>query len=414
MKQLTKTKTTVRLRKVEGMNEWYLYIESYPVMVSGKDKPQRVREYLNRTVRTVDWDKKRRARTDNKGLSTYKPKRDDNGIIICKSDADKETILYADGIRKLRQREYDNESLYSDIELSMVQQKDRSNENFINYFSGVNKKRHVNSSDSIKINWERTIAYFKDFAGDHVTFKDVDVKIAEDFKTFLLSSPKSDEKKNGISRNTASTYFSIFKALLKQAFIDNYITIDLSAKIKGISEQQSKREYLTICELNKLVKTPCKNNVIKRAALFSALTGLRHCDIQKLRWEEISFDDQQIRVNFTQKKTKAVEYMPISKQAFELCGKPDNLQSLVFEGLPDPSWISRPLKKWIESAGISKHITFHCFRHTFATLQLTKGTDIYTVSKMLGHTDIKTTQIYAKVVDEKKNTAASAIVLEEQ
>jgi site-specific recombinase XerD len=67
---------------------------------------------------------------------------------------------------------------------------------------------------------------------------------------------------------------------------------------------------------------------------------------------------------------------------------------------------SRPLKKWLEKAGITKKITFHCFRHTFATLQLTNGTDIYTVSKMLGHTNVKTTQIYAKVVDEKKEKAA--------
>jgi integrase len=85
---------------------------------------------------------------------------------------------------------------------------------------------------------------------------------------------------------------------------------------------------------------------------------------------------------------------------------------LIFEDLPDPAWISKPLKRWIEAAGISKRITFHCFRHTYATLQLSSGTDIYTVSKMLGHTNVKTTQIYAKVVDEKKNKAAQAIQLE--
>lgn len=117
-------------------------------------------------------------------------------------------------------------------------------------------------------------------------------------------------------------------------------------------------------------------------------------------------------MHFTQQKTKGVEYSPISGQALQLCGEPGKPEQFVFEDLPDPSWISHPLKQWIEAAGIKKKITFHCFRHTFATLQLSSGTDIYTVSKMLGHTDVKTTQIYAKVVDEKKNKAAQAIQLE--
>ena len=83
-----------------------------------------------------------------------------------------------------------------------------------------------------------------------------------------------------------------------------------------------------------------------------------------------------------------------------------------FAGLPDPSWINRPVKKWIEAAGITKHITFHCFRHSYATLQLAGGTDIYTVSKMLGHTNVRTTQVYAKVVDEKKEKATETIKLD--
>lgn len=85
---------------------------------------------------------------------------------------------------------------------------------------------------------------------------------------------------------------------------------------------------------------------------------------------------------------------------------------MVFAGLPAPSWISKPLKRWIVAAGITRKITFHCFRHTYATLQLAHGTDIYTVSKMLGHTNVKTTQIYAKVIDEKKEKAANAIQID--
>ena len=149
-----------------------------------------------------------------------------------------------------------------------------------------------------------------------------------------------------------------------------------------------------------MAETPCDRPILKRAALFSALTGIRHCDIQKLKWKEIQVDGKQVRLNFTQQKTKGVEYMPISEQAYKFCGEPGNSEQLVFEDLPDPSWISGPLKRWIKSAGITRNITFHCFRHTYATLQLAGGTDIYTVSKMLGHTNVKTTQIYAKVVDE--------------
>ena len=119
----------------------------------------------------------------------------------------------------------------------------------------------------------------------------------------------------------------------------------------------------------------------------------------------------QVQLHFIQQKTKGVEYIPISKQALQLCGTPRQPEQLVFEDLPDPAWISKPLKRWIEAAGITKPITFHNFRHTYATLQLSSGTDIYTVSKMLGHTNVKTTQIYAKVVDEKKNKAAQAIQL---
>ena len=95
-----------------------------------------------------------------------------------------------------------------------------------------------------------------------------------------------------------------------------------------------------------------------------------------MKWNEISLDNNQPRINFTQKKTKSVEYMPISQQSLELCGEPKSPNDLVFENLTNPAWINRPLKTWVAKAGINKNITFHCFRHTFATLQLSSGTEI--------------------------------------
>ena len=411
-KKLAKTKCTVKLRKSEYHNEWYLIIESYPIFKGGSDKPQRIIEAVNRSITTPIWDKTRTTRASTDGAKTFKPKRDPNGIIQCKSDLDIRACIYADGVRGLRQREFDNSDLYTEKEAEQVELNQRQQIDFIDFFQKVSKERHRNSSESIIINWGRVGELLKVFNNNQpLPFSQINLGKAEEFRRFMLSAPCGGKKKGTISHNTAATYYSIFKAGLKQAFVDGYLTVDISAKIKGIQEQESRREHLTVEELNILAETPCERPILKRASLFSALTGIRHCDIQKLKWKEIQVDGNQIRLNFTQQKTKGVEYMPISEQAYQLCGNPGNPEQFVFEDLPDPSWISAPLRRWIKSAGITRNITFHCFRHTYATLQLAGGTDIYTVSKMLGHTNVKTTQVYAKVVDEKKQKTTSTIKL---
>src|SRR5690606_640293 len=148
----------------------------------------------------------------------------------------------------------------------------------------------------------------------------------------------------------------------------------------------------------------------KRAFLFGCLTGLRWSDIQKLKWSEVQKTDNGMRIVFNQKKTKELQYLDISDQAVELLGerkgKPDDR---VFVGLQYSAYMNLELKKWVMKAGITKEITFHCSRHTFATLQLTHGTEIYTVSKLLGHKHLQTTEIYSKIIDEKKREAVNKI-----
>jgi site-specific recombinase XerD len=104
--------------------------------------------------------------------------------------------------------------------------------------------------------------------------------------------------------------------------------------------------------------------------------------------------------------------MPIADQAYSLMGEPGQKEEEVFKDLTYSAYANKHLAKWIGLAGITKDITFHCFRHTYATLQLSQGTDIYTVSKMLGHRSIKTTQVYAKVMDQAKRKAADKIKLD--
>jgi len=130
-------------------------------------------------------------------------------------------------------------------------------------------------------------------------------------------------------------------------------------------------------------------------------------------WSEVQHSNEiGYYIRFRQKKTKGVETLPISQQAYELLGEPASADERVFLGLKYSAWHNLKLQQWVMKAGISKTITFHCARHTYATLQLTLGTDIYTVSKLLGHKDLKTTQIYAKIIDERKKEAANKIKLD--
>lgn len=409
---MKRTVFKVILRKSEYKEQWSLLIESFPVFVPGREKPMRKHEPLGRFVTTPIWDKNSSGRTLADGKAYYRPKRDVNGIIQCRSTIDQEACIFADKVRDIRQHEYDNQSLYTETEAEQAAQNERSKCDFIKYFEDLRDKRHQNSSKSIRVNWDREVKLMKMFTeGKPMIFSTIDMNLLEDYKNFLINAPQGGSKKGTITRNTASTYFSIFKAGLHQAFIDGYLTVDIAAKAKNIAYSDKQREYLTIDELNTLAATPCDRPIMKRASLFSALTGMRHSDIQKLKWKEIIKDGEHYRILFTQQKTKGVQYMPISDQAYQLCGERGEPDRLVFEGLQDPSWINKPLERWIKAAGITKHITFHCFRHTYATLQLTNGTDIYTVSKMLGHTKVTTTQIYAKIVDEKKEQAADTIVI---
>lgn len=412
-KPLLHTKVTVKLRKSEYREEWYLVVESYPIRKPDGGKPGRIIESVNRIITTPIWDTTAITGIDADGNYKYKPKRDTNGIIQCTSRLDREACIYADKVRALRQQEYDTAVVYSDREQEMIAQNERMEQDFIAYFNSIIYKVHPNSSNSIIVNWTRVGKLLSIFSeGKPIPFRKINVKLLEDLKLFMLTAPQGGNKKGTLSQNSAATYFSIVKAGLHRAFIDEYLTVDIAAKVKGIPELKVKRETLTLEEAELLAQTPCENEVLKRAFFFAILTGIRLCDIHELTWGEIQKTSTGWRVDFTQRKTHVVDYLPINEQAYSLCGEPGEHDQQIFAGLTGSSWISRPLKKWIAASGIKKHITFHCSRHTFATLQLENGTDIFVVKGMLGNTNVKTTQIYAHIVDKSKRNAAEVLQID--
>ena len=184
----------------------------------------------------------------------------------------------------------------------------------------------------------------------------------------------------------------------------DYLTID---EVKRLIASKGKRDYLTIDEVKRLIATPCKNNMIKNAYLFACNCGLRLGDVRKLKWGDITQDNDRWILSVIMNKSEKPIHIPLGVQArrwipgCEDSGKHD-AGSLVFEHLPGDSHINDILKIWAADAGIAKSVTYHTSRHTFATMLLTLGADLYTVSKL-------NTQIYAEIINRRKDEAVNLI-----
>lgn len=241
-------------------------------------------------------------------------------------------------------------------------------------------------------------------------------------RTFLLGfiahlrTVKTRMKVGKLAQNTIWTICNKLNVFLNKAVRDDLIQANPYSKL-GVEERPKRtpvpRSYLTADELRRLADTDSgeRRTDVKRAFLFCCFCGLRYSDASALRWCDIrTLSDGTVQAEITQQKTRQPLYLPLSKNALkwlpERGNEPDTAP--VFR-LPTLGMCSRRLAEWCKAAGISKRITYHCARHTAATLFLAYGADIYTVSKLLGHTDVRTTQIYAKVLDENKRKAVDAI-----
>lgn len=314
----------------------------------------------------------------------------------------KRTLQLAETIRAKRQIEIQNGVFgVNDLE--------RINSSFLAYFEILAEKRK--DSDGNYGNWKSALKHLKKFPKGNVKFSEIDKQWLDDLKHFFVheAETKRDEK---LSQNSCVSYFNKVRAALKEAVKDGYLLRNPAEDIEGIKDAETKKEFLTLEELQKAAQTHCDVAVVKRAFLFSALTGLRFSDIEKLTWQEIQYSDENgYYIRFKQKKTKGQETLPISEDAFNLLGERLSGAEKVFQDLTYSDYNNQKIREWMIRSNIEKTITFHCARHTYATLQLSLGTDIYTVSKLLGHKSLKTTEVYAKIIDEKKKEAANRIKL---
>lgn len=328
------------------------------------------------------------------------PDPDKGSLSKAQKEENKKIIALAETIRSKRHLEIQN-STYD------FHDKEKLKTYFIMYMEALAEKRK--DSKGNYGNWDSTIKHLKKYCPRDIQFSQLNKQFVEGFREYLL---KEAVTKTGVqvSINTRYSYFNKFRAALKQALKDGIIKSNPADLVDAFPQGEPVREFLTLDEVRALAKTECRNPLMKRAFLFGCLTGLRFSDIQKLKWSELQQSAELGHyIRFIQQKTKGSETLPISDEAYSLLGERGKADELVFPNLIYSDSRNRDLLAWLIRAGIEKHITFHCARHTYATLQLTLGTDIFTVSKLLGHRHLKTTQIYANVIDEKKTVAANKI-----
>ena len=328
------------------------------------------------------------------------------GMYIYADPANKQQKLYNDKI--LAKAEAIRCKVYIDVldEKYDFFNRDRLKEDFLGYFRNMVNRNYVKCDAAYK--------HFEKFSKGKCTFEMLDVLYCNKYMEYLLDTKVSSRGghviKKSISRNTASAYWNVFKQVLTKAYRERRLTDDLASLLENISCTTPVKQSLTLEEVRRMYATECSIPVVRKAALFSCLTGLRISDILRLKWENIrSYADGGYYLDFICVKTKCQTQVPIGDDAYALI-HPKTNRTYIFQGFKRTMTYG-VMQSWLKECGIEKHITFHCFRHTYASLQLELATDIYTVQHLLNHKNVSTTQIYASHANPKTREAAGRITL---
>ena len=252
---------------------------------------------------------------------------------------------------------------------------------FLEYYRKMVEDRHKNpESKGNWGNWRSCLRYLEIYCDEKTTFKDITPEFIAGFKDFLDNVEKDTHKRTGprrerdvfqgLSQNSKVSYFNKLRACINQAYDERIISVNPLRGIEGFKAAEVKRDYLTLEEVKQLAATPCRYPILKRAFLFSCLTGLRKSDIQKLTWSEVQKFGDYTRIIFKQKKTGGQEYLDISPQAEKYLGERGNPEDPVFTGFTYGSWTSVELQRWSMKAGVNKNLTFHCGRHSVFSFSL--------------------------------------------
>ena len=285
--------------------------------------------------------------------------------------------------------------------------------NLMEWLEEQRKYYYANDNMNYSKTIHNLIHHLKLFHPKQMTMKEVTPAFVRRFLEYLRGDGVN--KYGGrLCQETIYTYFTVLSILMNKAVRLDLIAANPFHKLSQAEKPQrrtKKKEYLTLDEVKRMAAAECDDWRVKHAFLFCCFTGLRYVDVSRLKWKHIvEVSPNVFQIELVQQKTKEPVYIPLSANALKWLPERgyDGKENYIFK-FRDRSIIYDYLNKWVKAAGVEKHVTFHMSRHTCATLLLYYGTDLYTVSKILGHTSIKTTQVYAKVADEMKRKAVGNI-----
>lgn len=264
---------------------------------------------------------------------------------------------------------------------------------FFDYATHFASRSTISRARSLTI--RSVVGHLRRYAGDNsLRLSDIDTSWVMGFKSFL--------EKHSFKHNTIRQYMTVLSSMLRSAEEDKLIDEVSLDEVEPIPVQETTPEYLTIDEVQTISEVSCDSEVVKRAFLFSCLTGIKFKDVKRVTWGQVQRLGSHMRISFSSNKPDEATVIDVTDEAVPYLGERGEDDDLVFEALPDNKTVNQHLKKWAERAGISKKMTFHVARHTFATMLLSLGVDPLSVQKLLGHRSLYSTQRYAEAIKGEK------------
>ncbi|MBQ2188954.1 MAG: site-specific integrase [Bacteroidales bacterium] len=291
----------------------------------------------------------------------------------------------------------------------------RASVGILSYFKSQWELRKETMSPNTSSVWGCTYLHLCEFCKTDVPLTDIDADWVKAYKMYLdteaLNNRTKRKSKVKIKQNTKLAYLTKLHACLRQAVRDGLLDRNPMDGVGYFKQAETAHVYLTLDEIRLFAAQPCRPEwkAERDAFLFSCLTGIRKSDILSMRWGDVTEENGFTRIIFRQHKTGGVEYLDITPHAVQFMGERGGDDQLVFKDFIYDADTAAHIQKIAKAAGINKKLTFHSARHSMAILMLELGEDLYTVSKLLGHRNIKTTQIYARIVDQKKQQAVNKI-----